>query len=176
MTSGRFDDMVAIGRVVKPQGRHGEVAVDVFTDRPDRFPGLRQAYLPGPNGTVRAVAVTSAWPHKGRYVLKLEGVDSIDDAERLRGQDLRIAEEDLAALPEGSFYHHQLKGLRAVDAEGRALGTVTDLLETGGGVVLVLSGGPTGELMVPLVQEFLEAVDLAGGRVVLRPPRTVEAR
>jgi len=78
--------------------------------------------------------------HKGRFVLKLEGVDSIDDAERYRGLELRIAEEDLAPLPEGSYYHHELRDLRVEDPQGVALGTVADLLETGAGTILVVRG------------------------------------
>ena len=66
-------------------------------------------------------------------MLKLEGVDSIDEAETLRGLELRIAEEELAALPEGSYYHHQLLGLRVEDEAGGEIGVVEDVLETGGG-------------------------------------------
>ena len=126
-----FRDLVIIGRVVKPQGRKGEVLAETFTDRPDRFPSLRRVFVPGPGDEAREVRVTSCWPHKGRFVLKIEGVDSIDDAERYRGLELRIAEEELAALTEGSYYHHQLRGLEVEDEKGRALGRVADLLETG---------------------------------------------
>ena len=67
-------------------------------------------------------------------MLEIEGVSSIDEAEKLRGLELRIAEEELAALPAGSFYHHQLAGLRVEDEAGRARsGVVDDVLETGGG-------------------------------------------
>ena len=118
MAGRPFAELVAIGRVVKPQGRKGEVLVDPLSDRPDRFPALRAAYVPGTGGGSREVRVESCWPHKGRFVLKLEGVDSIDDAETLRGMEMRIAEEDLPALPAGSYYHHQLKGLPVVDEAG----------------------------------------------------------
>ena len=76
-----WDALVAIGRVVKPQGRRGEVVVEPFSDRPGRFPELRRAFVPAADGKGREVRVAGCWPHKGRYVLKLEGVDSIDDAE-----------------------------------------------------------------------------------------------
>ena len=75
MSARAFADLVAIGRVVKPQGRKGEVVADPFSDRPDRFPELRRVYVPGPGGAAREMTVTSCWPHKGRFVLKLEGVD-----------------------------------------------------------------------------------------------------
>ena len=94
--------MITIGVVVKPQGRKGEVLVQPLSDRPDRFPSLRRVFVPGPGGAgARASRVTDRWPHKGRFVLKLEGVDSIDEAERYRGIELRIGEDEVEALPAG---------------------------------------------------------------------------
>ena len=136
--------MVTIGRIVRPQGRKGEVVVEPLSDRPDRFPSLRQAFVAGESGSARPVQVRDAWPHKGRFVLKLEGVDSIDDAERYRGLDLRIPEEDLSALPEGSYYHHQLRDLRVEDTGGREVGRVAEVMKTGGEAdVLVMAAAPS---------------------------------
>jgi 16S rRNA processing protein RimM len=171
-----FRDLVAIGRVVKPQGRKGEVLTESFTDRPDRFPSLRRAFVPGPGDEAREVRVTSCWPHKGRFVLKIEGVDSIDDAERYRGLELRIAEEELASLPEGSYYHHQLRGLRVDDPSGTPLGLVTDLMETGGGATILVVCGPRGELLIPLADAFVKQIDVAGGRLVAEPPEFLPHR
>ena len=174
MAGRPFADLVAIGRVVKPQGRKGEVLVEPLSDRPDRFPSLRAAYVPDAGGGSRAVRVASCWPHKGRFVLKLEGVDSIDQAEGYRGLELRIGEEELAALPAGSYYHHQLKGLRVVDPEGRDLGVTADLMETGGESPVVVVRGRRGELLIPLAEDFVRAVDLAAGRMVVAVPETVD--
>jgi 16S rRNA processing protein RimM len=173
--SARFDDLVAIGRLVRPQGRRGELVTEVLSDRPDRFPSLRRAFVPGPDGTAREVTVTSAWPHKGRFVLKLAGVDSIDAAEAFRGQELRIPEAELAPLPAGSFYHHEIKGLRAVSPEGRDLGVVADILETGAGAPILVLRGEKGELLVPLAEDFVREVDKAGGRLVVAQREWVDA-
>jgi len=175
MAGRPFAELVAIGRVVKPQGRKGEVLVAPLSDRPDRFPALRRAYVPAPNGGSRAVAVQSCWPHKRCFVLKLEGVDSIDAAEGYRGLELRIGEEELAALPAGSYYHHQLKGLRVEDERGRSLGVAADLLETGGESPVVVVRGPGGELLIPLAEDFVRSVDLGAGRMVVAVPEMVDA-
>jgi 16S rRNA processing protein RimM len=167
MAGRPFADLVAIGRVIKPQGRKGEVVVAPLSDRPDRFPALRSAYVPAPGGGSREVSVQSCWPHKGRFVLKLEGVDSIDQAEGYRGLELRIGEEALAALPEGSYYHHQLKGLRVEDEGGRSLGVAEDLLETGADSPVLVVRGAGGELLIPLAESFVRRVDLEGGRMVV---------
>ncbi len=173
--AARFADLVAIGRVVKPQGRKGEMAVAPFSDRPQRFPTLRRAFVPGPDDSAREVTVTHVWPHKGRFVVKVEGVDSIDAAEAFRGLELRIPEADLETLPKGSYYHHQLVGLRVEDEHGRALGVVKGLLEAGGEApVLEIRGEGGGEVLIPLAEEFVRVVDLEGGRLVIARPETVE--
>lgn len=169
MSARDWSSMVAIGRVVKPQGRHGEVAVDPMTDSPTRFAELRETFVAAPDGGARKLRVTSCWPHQGRFVLKLEGVDSIDQAERYRGLELRIGEEELPALPEGSYYHHQLVGLRVAQesGEGGDLGVVEAILETGATPVLVVRGGGV-ETLVPLAEDFVRSVDLVAKRLVVR--------
>lgn len=175
MSAPRFDDLVAIGAIVRPQGRKGEVLVEPLSDRPHRFPTLRSAWLPDGRGGAREARVESCWPHKGRFVLKLDGVDSIDDAEALRGQELRIGEDALEPLPPGSYYHHQLRGLRVHDPAGRDLGTVDDLMETGAGAPVLVVRGARGEALIPLAEEFVRAVDLARGVMTVREPELVDA-
>ena len=170
-----FAEMVTIGRVVKPQGRKGEVLIASLTDRPDRFPNLHRAYVAGAEGQASEIVVTSCWPHKGCFVLKIDGVDSIDAAEAFRGKDIRIAEGDLAVLPEGSYYHHQLLGLDVVEASGRSLGKAEDILETGGGAQVLVVRGCGGEVLLPLAQEFIRRVDVEGGRIVVNRPEIVDA-
>jgi 16S rRNA processing protein RimM len=162
-------ELVLIGRVVKPQGRRGEVLVQPLSDRPDRFATLRRAFVTGREG-VREVRVVSSWPHKDRHVLKLEGVDSIDEAEQLRGCELRIAEEELDPLPEGSFYHHELTGLRVSDRSGAEVGIVEGVMETGAGAPILVIRGAEGETLVPFAVEFVRTVDLAGARIIIEVP------
>ena len=176
MAARAFEGMVAIGRIVKPQGRRGEVAVEAFSDRPDRFPSLKTVHVAGEAGSARPLEVESVWPHKGRFVLKLRGIDSMNDAETLRGLEVRIGEEELAALPAGSYYHHQLKGLAVVDEDGTSLGTVHDVLETGGEAPVLSIRKAGAETLVPLAEAFVRQVDLAGGRIVIARPEYAEAR
>ncbi len=170
----RFSELVAIGRVVKPQGRKGEVLTEPLSDIPERFTHLRHAFVPGPGGVAQEIRVTSCWPHKGRYVLKLEGVDSISEAEAYRGLELRLPEEELPALPEGSYYHFQLVGLRVQGEDGCAIGVVESIWETGAAPVLVVRGAGA-EIHIPLADRFVKRVDLAGGVLVAEAPELVDA-
>jgi 16S rRNA processing protein RimM len=168
-------ELVVVGRVVKPQGRHGEVAVVCLSDRPDRFPTLRRAFVAGEHDEPREVRVLRAWPHKGRFVLKLEGVDSIDAAEKLRDLELRIPEDELEPLPEGSYYHYQLAGLSVVDEAGAPLGVVFDVVETGGEARVLVVRGEQGETLLPFAAGTVKAVDLAQRRLVVARPEYVVA-
>jgi 16S rRNA processing protein RimM len=109
-------------------------------------------------------------------VLKLEGVDSIDDGERLRGQELVIPQDELPELPEGSYYHHELIGLPAEDEGGQPLGRVRALLDTGAVPNLVLEQEGQEERLVPLAAEFFKRLDRARGVVVLAPPVWAQER
>ncbi len=169
-----FAELVLVGRVAKPQGRRGEVAVEAISDRPERFPTLARVFVPGAGDGARELKVERVWPHKGRYVLKFAGVDSIEAAAALRGLELRIPEQDLGALPEGSYYHHQLAGLRVLDAGGALIGRVEKVLETGAAPVIVVRGA-AGETLLPFAASFVRRVDLAAGELVAERPEYVDA-
>jgi 16S rRNA processing protein RimM len=170
-----FADLVLVGRVVKPQGRKGEVKVEPFSDREDRFPTLARAYLPAPDGGAREVKVERCWPHKHHFVLKLAGVDSISEAESLRDAELRIPEAELAALPEGSYYYYQLAGLRVVDERGGELGVVASVMETGAETRVLVVRGPEGETLLPFAAAFVRSVDLARGVLTVVRPEYADA-
>jgi 16S rRNA processing protein RimM len=167
-------DAITIGRFLKPQGRRGELLVQPLSDVPERFASLRTVLVETAGGALQPMTVSDSWPHKGRFVLKLEGIDTIDAAETLRGRSLGLADGELAPLPEGSYYHHQLIGLRVQDRDGRPLGRVERVLETGGVPVLQVGGGP-GELLLPLAAAFVVAVDLAAGTLTAVVPEVMEA-
>ncbi len=171
----RFADLVAIGRFVRPQGRRGELCLEPLSDHPDRFTSLRRAFVPGPEGGSREVEVTGCWHHKKRVVVKLSGVDSIDQAEAFRGLDLRIEESELPSLPADCYYHHQLRGLSVEDPDGTAIGRVVELLEIVGAPTVLVVRGTGGETLIPLAEPFIRVVDLTGGRLVAERPELVEA-
>ena len=153
-------------RRLRPQGRKGEVLALPLSDQPDRFARLEHVSVEGKGGAPQRLRVTDCWPHKGRFVLKFDGVDSIDAAETLRGRELLIEEDALDPLPPGSYYHHQLRGLRVQDGAGRELGRVGGVLETGAVPVLQIESAGH-ELLLPLAEAFVTAVDVAKGTLTL---------
>jgi 16S rRNA processing protein RimM len=101
-------------------------------------------------------------------------VDSIDQAESYRGMEVRIAEDQLEPLPEGSYYHHQLKGLCVEDPEGATLGVVQEVMTTAGEAPVLVIKGSHGELLLPLADSFVRRVDPERGKIVAVRPEFLE--
>lgn len=165
----RSDDLVAVGRVVKPHGLRGEVVVAPLTDFPDRFrPGLEVA-LRDAAGAARPARVGSVRTHQGRLLVRFDGIDGPEAAETLRDLDVCALPGDVPARPEGFVFHHEVKGCLAVDPAGRRLGTARDLVDVAGRPILVLET-PRGEREVPFTQPLVVSVDREAKLIVLDLP------
>lgn len=145
---------------------------EILTDFPSRFDGLRDTFLGPSADELSAATVEHAWLHKGKVVLKLDGVNSISDAERLKGQYVFVREEKRMPLAARQYYLWELKGCRVVEEIGdqeRILGTVTDV-ERAGGVDLLRVCGRSGEVLIPLAQSICTIIDTEAKRIVIDPP------
>jgi 16S rRNA processing protein RimM len=171
------DRFLAIGRLVRPQGRHGELAAEILTDFPERFGALREAFLENPGQEPSPVTVERAWPHKGRIILKLRGVDSITAASQLRGRHVLIPREAKRRLPPDHYYRWELEGCQVVaEREGKRwqVGKVVGVEPTGGVDVLHIAaraGEETREVLIPLAQAICTRIDTAGKTIVIDPPQ-----
>ncbi len=157
---------LAIGRVIKPHGVHGEVRVEPMTDRPERFGWLKDIYL-GEHDP-RRVGVVSVRYHQSYVLLKLDGYPTRTEAEALRNELLQVPEAEAIPLEEGEYFLHQLLGLEVVTEEGQSLGRLTEVMETGANNVFVIDG-PGGQHLVPDIADVVLAIDVAAGRIVIRP-------
>jgi 16S rRNA processing protein RimM len=167
---------VSLARIVRPQGRRGEVAAAVLTDFPERLLKLRRAFLWDGSSEPRPVQIRSCRlePSRRVAVFHFEGSDSIDDAKRLVGLEVQIPIEDRLPLPPGSYYITDLIGCD-VFAPGSAtpLGRVSDVQPTGDktpGTPLLVIQTPGGELLVPLAVEICREINPAGRRIVVVLP------
>ena len=169
---GEPDQFLAIARIVRPQGRRGEVVAEILTDFPARFQTLRRAFLEEGAGVPRPAEVERAWLHKGRVVLKFSSVDSIESASRLRGCHVFIPREERTLLPPHTYYLWELEGCRVgAERQGarREVGTVTEV-ETTGGVDLLHVATPRGEVLIPLAQTICTKIDAPNKTIVIDPP------
>jgi 16S rRNA processing protein RimM len=161
---------LVIGRIGRPHGVVGAVTIEVRTDDPaERFAvGAVLRTDPAERGPL---TVRSVHPRSGGIVIAFDGVEDRPGAEALRDTMLVI---DAAALPAladpDEYYDHQLVGLAVVLTDGTAVGTVADVVHTGGGDLLAITDAAGAERLVPFVAAMVPDVDLAAGRVILDPP------
>lgn len=165
----RWDDLIVVARVARPHGRRGEVILNLETDFPEkRFaPGNRLVIRRGEE--TEELLVRSVWFMKARPVVGFDGVESIDDAETLAGCELRIPADELAELPPGMFYHHDLVGCRVETADGVTVGEVVAVEGSGEASRLVVET-PRGEELIPLASEMVPLVDTRARRIVIAAP------
>jgi 16S rRNA processing protein RimM len=166
-------EFLAIARILRPQGRWGEVAAEILTDFPARFTQLRSAFLEAPGQAPRPLAVEKVWPHKGRVILKFAGIDSVEGASRLRGLHLLIPWEQRTLLPPHHYYLGDLPGCRVVgERQGEEIGTVAEVEPTAGVALLhVKRPKGKGEVLIPLAQEICTRIDLAAKVITIDPPK-----
>jgi 16S rRNA processing protein RimM len=167
---------VSLARIVRPQGRRGEVAAAILTDFPRRLTELRNVYLWDGEAEPRPVAIRSCRiePRRNLAVFHFQGCDSIDDAQRLVGFDIQVPLADRVPLPAGSYYITDLIGCAVIElGAGTVLGRVIDVQPTGeqvAGTPLLVVETPQGELLIPLASEICQEVDLAARRILVALP------
>lgn len=182
---------VLVGRVVKPHGLRGEVVVEVLSDVPGRLDAgssllvtdaegepLRLGARPGlPARLTVAASRPSKSPDQEMALVRFDGVEDRDRAAEIAGAWLAVERSRVPPAPEGSYYRFELVGCRCRDG-ARELGRVVDVLEDGGGLLLIVEGvleGETRRVPVPFVERFLREVDVEAGEIVVDlPPGLVE--
>jgi 16S rRNA processing protein RimM len=165
-----WDDMVLVGRVARRHGNRGEVIVDPETDFPAERFAVGRVFHVRREGRVETLTVGSVRFFRGRPIVGFAGVGSMTEAERLGRAELRIPPAQVASLPAGSYYHHDLVGCAVTTRQGRPVGVVRAVegpMETSR---LVIADAEGRETLVPLAAEICVEVDPRGRRIVIDPP------
>lgn len=164
-------DEVLIGEVLRPQGISGELRVYPLTTDPERFLKLREVILRR-GETDQRFRIVKARLQMENVLLKVEGIDTVDQAEKYRGFEVRIDRSEVPPLSEG-WYYFELEGMQVYEGD-LLLGTLSQVLETGANDVYVVKG-PKGEICVPALKSVVQRVDVPGRRMdVILPPGLLE--
>jgi 16S rRNA processing protein RimM len=157
--------------VVKTQGRHGEVAGEVYSDVPQRFAaGMKLLALPrDSNQSRRQLKVDGLWPHKGLLVLKFAGVDSISQAETLVGCELQVPLSQRSKLQAGWNYISDLVGCWLFDG-GRKIGCIEDVQFGAGEAPLLIVRDAARLVEIPFAEAYLADVNVEGKEVRMNLP------
>ncbi len=160
-------EWATIGKIVAPFGIRGELKVFSLSDIPDRFAQLDSVFV-GPEYTPRKI--TAVRPYKGdMLILKFVGIDDATTAETLRNFDLSIPLDKLAKLPPNSYYQHDILGLHVAILNGREIGTIIEIIETGSNDVYVVKGGDGKQILLPAIKDVVKQIDLIRQMMYIEP-------
>ncbi len=166
--------MVLVGRVVRPHGLRGQVVIASETDfGPERFAAGAKVWRTAEKAidgkTVSELTVADSYPQGDRWVVAFENVNTVEDAETLRGVELRIPEDARMALGPDEYYLYDLVGCQVRTEAGVEVGRV-QAVYTGAGGALLSVNRDGAEVLVPLVKAMCPEIDVAGRRIVVNPP------
>ncbi|MBL8183675.1 MAG: 16S rRNA processing protein RimM [Blastocatellia bacterium] len=164
-----MDELVAIARVARPHGLRGEVVADILTDFPDRFAGLENVIGLLDTGEHCELRIEGVRFQKDRMLIKFSGINQIESAEVLRNAEICIPETDAIGLEEGEFYDWELKDCLVKTLDGIVVGSVKELMRTGGTEILVVQGNSK-DYLVPFAESICIDVDKVNKVIRIDPP------
>lgn len=164
MTALQTEDLFQYGTLIGTHGLRGDLKVRPLNADSTSLKDAREVTLRRADGSLQLFRVARAAMHKGLWLLRLAGHETIEAVQPLVGSDVLLAWDDLPELAEDEYYWHQLQGLRVFDRQLGDLGVLTGLLTTAAHDIYVVKG-KIGEIMIPVVSEFIAEIDLEAGVV-----------
>lgn len=157
---------LVVGKLRRPHGVKGEIMMDVLTDFPQRLRRGKEVFV-GPQHN--PWVIRSVRTKDQALLVSFEGLEDCDQVGVLRNLDVYIRASNLPELPDGEYYYHQVLGLRVVDEAGSEMGTLVEILETGANDVYVVRDHQGHEILLPVIDDVICAVDLVRGEIRVRP-------
>jgi 16S rRNA processing protein RimM len=162
------EPLVPLGEIVTTHGLDGWLKLKPFNPGTTALSSGVKVVLEAA-GRSASFEIEGSKPNKKQFLIKLCGVDGIDEAKRWVGAKLFVSEEALDALEPGQYYHYQVVGFEVVHLNGESVGKITSIMSTPGGEIYVVRGAAK-EHLIPAVKEIIEEVDFTAGKMVINPP------
>ena len=164
-------DYLELGQIVGTHGIKGEIRVNPWCDSPDFAKSFKTVY--SDNKGNGAVKVTACRPHGNVILMKLENVNTMNDAQKLKNRMLYIKRDD-AMLPDGTWFIEELIGCDVFDADdGKCYGKISDVSSTGANDVWHITDDKNDEYLIPSVKEVVIEVDVQANFVKIRPMKGI---
>lgn len=156
------DELVAIAKTVRVRGLRGELVAEILTDFPERFDETERVFAVKPNGERVELTLESHWFQKDRVILKFEAVDSIEAAENLVNCDICVTEDEAVELEEDEYFDWELTGCRIETLAGEQIGTVREVMRTGGTENLIVDSASdkTKDFLIPFAESICVEIDV----------------
>jgi 16S rRNA processing protein RimM len=154
---------LAVGHLRRPHGVHGEMVMEVHTDFPERIKKGAKVFV---GESHQAMTIEGARFHNEGMIVKFKDVNTPEDVGRYRNQLVYVSAADRPPLPKGQYYYHELIGFAVVDEEDRAIGTLTEIMQTGANDVYVVTQPDAREILLPAIPSVI--LDIEADRRLMR--------
>ena len=155
-----------IGQIVNTFGIKGQVKVMPYTDDIKRFDELKQIYIDKKN-QLQLFQIEQVSYHKNMVILKLKGIETVEEAEKLRNCYLKIDRKDAKKLPKDTYFIVDLLGLDVYTDEGKLLGKVDDIYNAGSSDIYVIKDELGKQILLPAIKDVLKEVDLENQKIIV---------
>lgn len=156
-------EYLSIGQIINTHGVRGELKIYPLTDDIKRFRKLTKVFIDG-------IAKNITWCklQSDMVILKIDGIDSIEQAIKYKNKYLEVKREDAVKLPEGNYFIADIIGCTVLDEEGNVLGIVYDVLQTGSNDVYWVKDNKN-EVLVPALKSVVVNIDIENRKIVIKP-------
>ena len=162
-----MDDFLEVGQIVNSYGIKGFFKVVPFTDDITRFDDLRYVYIEK-NKKLEKKEIEEVKYHKNLVLLKIKGIDDINDTEQYKNCYLKIDRKDAVKLPKDTYFIRDLMGIEVYNKEGELLGNIVDIFPTGSNDVYVVKDELGKQILLPAIGEVIENVDVEARKMIVK--------
>ena len=157
-----MEDLLQVGIITSTHGVRGEVKVYPTTDDPRRFRRLKEVFLDTGKEKMN-LEIEGVKFFKQFVILKFKGLDNINDIEKYRQKSLYVTRKNAVRLQRDEYFIADLIGLKVQDEDGKELGTVKDVIETGANDVYEVEMADGKSLLLPAIKQCILNVDVENG-------------
>ena len=155
-----------VGKIVNTHSLKGEVKVISSTDfEEQRFEKGTELLITRGNQVVKEVTVESYRTHKNNLLVKFVGIDSIEEAEKLKNLQIKIDSENIGELEENEYYFHEIIGCEVFDENGKSLGEISEILTPGANDVWVIKSQNGKEILIPYIGDVVKKIDVENKKI-----------
>lgn len=157
-----------VGKITNTHALKGEVKVISTSDFIDeRLKPGSQLIVTNGNQSIREVIVESSREHKGKYLVKFKGIDTIEEAEKFKNLQLRVDSEFLSDLEDGEYYYYEIIGCKIYERDNNEIGEIVDIIQTGANDVWVVNNNFSKEYLIPYIDEVVKEIDINNKKIII---------
>jgi 16S rRNA processing protein RimM len=162
------EELIPVGKIIGTHGIKGQLKVHSYSGNFESLSAARSVALKSADGTLHEFILKSFNANSGKFIICLQDFDDIDQVKPFVGNELCLKRCQLPKLTDDEYYWSDLIGLQVVTDDGRLLGTIAEIFETGSSDIYVVRADKR-EYLIPAIGDVVKQVDLVSGKIVITP-------